>query len=196
MASGKSSGHPRQGLQAPVPPGVTLPEPGRGTQCHALAAKAVLDHRLDPMASQGFSSLINSVIDCVNLAQFTSGLSTPLLPTATSGADQPQSPHSHGKVLLAQPAPRQGGCEGTNHDKEGDIGGSQRLQRLRLLWGPPVVEGGASNVKAPGGIDGELPVDEIFTTLPSQSCHDRGGRSAQRNTFSQVLLTCRAQDRG
>lgn len=67
----------------------------------------------------------------------------------------------------------------TNHDKEGDVGGSQGLQRLRLLWGSPVVERGACDVEAPRRVDGELPVDVVLAALPSQRCED-GGASVRR----------------
>lgn len=64
MPSGLSSGLLRQGLWAPVPPGVTLSKAGCGTQCRGLADRAVSGHRLDSVVSKGFSKRINFVTLC------------------------------------------------------------------------------------------------------------------------------------
>lgn len=83
-------------------------------------------------------------------------------------------------LAQARPGGSMQKCAVTNHDKEGDIGGSQGLQGLRLVWGPPVVEYGACDVEASWRVNGELPVDVVFATLPSQRCQDRGGRVSRK----------------
>lgn len=55
-----------------------------------------------------------------------------------------------------------------HHDNQGYVCWSQSFKSFRPVGGPPVVEGGTSNIEPARRVDGQLPIDEVLVPFTLQ----------------------------